>query len=279
MSRERWARLARKSHPLWQHPLLGAARIASSLFRVHMGHNLPAVELGGGIRVIADLGTPLGLSLYRYRPYLDRDLELIRTHLAPGEVFIDGGSNIGLYSLVAASCVGSEGHVFAFEPAPTARLSALRNIAASGFPQVTVLPYALYERWGWASFRLAPLGGGTSSLLPDTTVTGSKAGSREATATLSVMTARLDDVIPRALWPRVAMVKLDIEGAEVAALRGAVDMLQATRPVLLLEVVEGNLAMQGSCPEDLLDLVSDLGYQPAFEAAAEPNVLFLPTVD
>lgn len=278
MSGDRWSRLAKRDHPIWRQPLRGAARIVSSLVRIRIGHNPPTVQLGAGIRIIADLGTPLGLSLYRYRPYLDPDLELIRTYLASGDVFIDGGSNIGLYSLVAASCVGEKGHVFAFEPAPAVRVSALRNIATSGFPQVNVLPYALSEAAAWASFHVAPLGGGTSSLVPDKP-SGSSAESKESTAALRVMTARLDDVVPRALWPRVAMVKLDIEGAEVAALRGAVDMLQTAHPVLLLEVAEGNLAMQGSCADELLDLLSGLGYQAVAGAAAEPNVLFVFTVD
>lgn len=168
MSRARWDRISRNDHPLWRQPVLGAARIVSSLVRNRLGRNSPTVDLGVGIRVVADLSTPLGLSLYRYRPYLDPDLELVRSYLAPGDVFIDGGSNVGLYTLVAASCVGGEGHVFAFEPAPGVRLSTLRNVVTSGFPQVNVLPYALSEAWGWASFRVAPLEGGTSSLIPDT---------------------------------------------------------------------------------------------------------------
>lgn len=187
--------------------------------------------------------TPLGLSLYRYRPYLDPDLDLIRSYLSPGDVFVDGASNIGLYSLVAASCVGYDGHVFAFEPAPAVRLSAFRNIVASGFPQVNLLPYALSDRWAWASFHVSPLGGGTSSLIP---YTGSDSEGHESADTLSVVTAPLDDVVPRFLWRRVAMVKLDIEGAEVAGLRGSVNLLKAARPVLFLEVAEENLVMQGS---------------------------------
>lgn len=72
--------------------------------------------------------------------------------------------------------------------------------------------------------------------------------------------------------------ELDIEGAEVAALRGATELLRSARPALLLEVEERNLVIQGTCREELIGFVSDLGYR-AVAGAAQPNVLFLPTVD
>jgi hypothetical protein len=119
-----------------------------------------------------------------------------------------------------------------------------------------------------------PHEGGTSSLSPG----GAKPEPDQSSGadTVTVLTGRLDDILPRSLWPRVAMVKLDIEGAEVAALRGAAELLRSARPALLVEVVDDHLTRQGSGEAELADLLAGFGYLAVSGAAAPPNVLFLP---
>jgi FkbM family methyltransferase len=239
------------------------------------GRPLVDVPFGSEAHVIADLTTPLGLALYRYRSYNDPDLELIRVRLSAGDVFVDGGANIGLFSLIAAHCVGVDGHVYALEPAPRTRMSLCRNIGASGFTQVTVLPYALSDRWGSSQFSVMPHGGGTSSLSDE----GAKQTEDRCAGAqiVTVLTGRLDDIVPQVLWDRLTLIKLDVEGAEVSSLRGAQALLRFARPALLVEVVDEHLRTQGSSERELQDLLTDLGYRALPGAAATPNVLYLPS--
>ena len=97
-------------------------------------------------RLTVDLTTPLGLRLYRY-PYTEPEIELVRAILRPGDVFVDGGANIGLFSLVAASRVGPAGRVLAFEPASSTRAQLSRNVTLNRFDWIDVRPEALGELW------------------------------------------------------------------------------------------------------------------------------------
>ena len=65
--------------------------------------------------------------------------------LRHGDGFVDGGAHIGTYALLAASLVGSDGHVDCFEGAPTALARLCENIALNGFGNVTVHAAALSD--------------------------------------------------------------------------------------------------------------------------------------
>ena len=75
----------------------------------------------GRSRIIADLRTALGLGLYRYGGVTAPELALLRDRLGPGDTFVDGGANVGLFTLVAAARVGPAGRVISFEPAEHTR--------------------------------------------------------------------------------------------------------------------------------------------------------------
>ena len=87
--------------------------------------------------------------------------------LGPGDVFIDGGANIGLFTLVAADRVGAQGKVIAFEPGRAVRLRLIENVALNRLIQVEVVPAALSSQPGEAAFRVFDIGGaGLNHLAP-----------------------------------------------------------------------------------------------------------------
>jgi FkbM family methyltransferase len=77
--------------------------------------------------------------------------------------------------------------------------------------------------------------------------------------TLTVRCERLDDVLSDVVHPR--FVKIDVEGAEVLVLRGAQETLRAHRPLIAFEHGRGSVEYHGSGPEDVHQLLSDLGYE------------------
>lgn len=241
---------------------LAVARIGLSLVRLAARRDL--VEVGWlGNRIVADLRVPHGLELYRYgHTGADGDVEFVAGLLRPGDAFIDCGANDGLFTVAGSRAVGPSGLVVAFEPAPRLRANLERNLALNALAQAAVLPHAVSDQPGEASFVVTPGGGGHSSFAP--AIEGE---------TITVPTVALDAVLPLVGAKRVALVKMDVEGAEVAALRGAGTLLNEHRPLLFVEVEDAHLRRQRSSADELRQLLADHGYREA-DVSRPPNVLF-----
>lgn len=228
---------------------LALARIAVSLVR----RPIPALadaraSIGAGVRVRADLGTPLGLRLYRYG-FCDPEADVIRRLLAPGDVVIDGGANIGLFTLTAAAAVGPKGRVLACEPAGETMALLRANVKLNGFDWVELHERGLAEHSGVETLYTFGPGAGLSSFAP------AAEGRAE-----EIPIATLDEIAGPAFYG-VRLVKLDIEGAELRALQGGRRLLESARPVLMLEMEPDHLARQGASVEAIQELLSGLGYR------------------
>lgn len=144
--------------------------------------------------------------------------------LHPGDVFVDIGANIGVYTLVAAQRGAT---VYAFEPHLLNALHLQRNVAANGFnDRVVVVPMALYSESGATRFAYRSLDPGSSGHQCGTP--GDRVACEASTLKLS-----LDAILTAGLLPRLAcpaLIKIDVDGAELEILIGARDVLRS--PVL-----------------------------------------------
>lgn len=260
--------------------VVAAWRITKSLVLLrYRRSSMTIVDIGGAL-VHADLSTPLGLGLYRYGCRTIETRVLVRL-LRRNDVFIDGGANIGTFSLLAATVVGSRGRVIACEPSPQTMSLLKANTGLNGFDVIECHQVALSDQIGTAGFVVFDDAPGLASFAP--ALHGGKL--------IEVPTTTLDDLCARVSAP-VAVIKLDIEGAEVRALQGARSMLARDLPLVLLEVEPGHLSRQGSSVKDLRQALQPLGYeayairadarltriagpwQPA--AGASPNLVLAP---
>jgi FkbM family methyltransferase len=241
-------------NPAWRAaPLRTGLKVAASLVRRRSARLSRAIVRydDGRSSICADLRTPLGLGLYRYG-HRDEDIALVAQLLGRNDVFIDGGANIGLFTLVAAERVGPEGKVIAFEPARAVRLCLLENVVLNRFSQVEVLPFALSSSAGQASFRaFEPGSAGLNHLCPI-------AGEEGQVETVALTT--LDVVLLPSDRARLKLIKLDLEGAEHAALLGASQTLAELRPDLLIEVEPAHLLRMGTSADALKGLLQSYGY-------------------
>ncbi len=167
-------------------------------------------------------GPLLPADVVRARNYDRQTIEIAAKALAGAGNSIDAGANAGhiLKSLTKLSPMGSH---WAFEPIP--RFAArLRE----KFPNVTVEQLALSDHNGVEDFNFLPEDPAYSSLLkrPDL-----EAGME--VQSLHVDVRRLDDCIPLGL--PIAFIKIDVEGAEAAVLRGAAQLLGKFKPVVVFE--------------------------------------------
>lgn len=243
-------RFRRRSHGASLSPWSCAGRVAISLVRRRIpGHGpIPVVIDEHGTRIFADLSHPFGLSLFRYG-FSEPEARLIRRLLQPGDVFIDGGAHLGVFTLLAAQTVGASGRVIACEPVPE-NLQLLRaNVALNTFHWVETRAVALGE--GISTTDLFSFGSASAlgSFAPATL-----AGAER----VSVDVTTLDELV-RPIAERVSLVKLDIEGAEVLALRGAKELLRTT-PDFLIEVEPDHLGRQGATVSELRGIFADTGY-------------------
>ena len=160
-----------------------------------------------------------------------------------GDVVLDVGAHIGYFTLLASHMAGREGKVFAFEPLPLNLAYLNRHIRANRIENVRVFPAAVGYENSWQSFDLSG-GSGRGSL--------TEGGGKEL---LRVQVLSLDMLFEEGEIAGPDFVKMDIEGAEGKALKGARKMLEACRPVILLSV--HGQAVQEECEAFL----NELGYQ------------------
>ena len=181
---------------------------------------------------------------------LDREPEVTRAFLEllePGTLVVDGGAHWGLYSLMAglAGC-----QVVAFEPSAQNRDQLLTNLGRSGLSEsVDVRPEALWSDAGRLEFKDYEGPSWGLSMMAG-------AASQPDDASRFVPAVALDDL---KLSPRI--IKLDIEGAEAAALRGALHTLRHAAPTVLVEIHGARLERLGESAEMLQSMLTSAGYK------------------
>jgi len=191
---------------------------------------------------------------------------LLRRLLKPGMTFVDCGANLGYFTLAAARWVGPTGRVEAFEPDPTNRSRLIANIDNNREPAaqptrggaaidapIVVHPIAVADRAGEIDF-FHPEGGGFNHGMA-----GAFASAAPSSAKFSVPCVRLDALLSVA--PDV--VKIDIEGGELAALRGMEKLLTVNRPpTLIVESSPMSARLAGHEPAELFRTIRSI--QPAY---------------
>ena len=157
--------------------------------------------------------------------------------LRPGDVVYDIGANIGWYSLLAARTVGPSGTVLAFEPDLANADLVKRNAASNRFANVTVVPAAVSDQDGWATFLdKGSLMGRLDKDDDDAQAKRRASRDQRVNGSSPVPVISLDTWIRATGQPAPTMIKVDIEGAEIGALRGMADTLRTARPTLIIEL-------------------------------------------
>ena len=188
----------------------------------------------------------------RYEP---NEFCVLDRALLPGMTFVDVGANMGLYSLFAAKKVLPQGWVLALEPSSREYELLKRNVQLNGLQNVRALRVAASDRSGTAELLIAPLKNAGHNTL------GAFGYDTALERKEVVPLERLDDVMRKEGVQRVEVIKIDVEGAELLVLRGAVETLRRFHPLLLLELSERTLRHQGSSAREVLDFLKREGYR------------------
>lgn len=166
-----------------------------------------------------------------------------------GDTVVDVGANIGAITAFAAARVGASGRVVALEPARD-NLAVLReNVAANGFTHVSIVDAAAGRAPGTRQFYQRGKVSAVNSLFRESCY-------GEVTAVSNVEVVRLDDIVE----PPVALVKIDVEGAELDVLGGMPRLLAQPRLTLVAEWHPELQRAAGYAPDELPKTLLSAGF-------------------
>jgi FkbM family methyltransferase len=179
--------------------------------------------VGAGLLFDNSGGYP-GYSLGTTEP---EEQEAFERLVCEGMTVFNAGANIGFHAVILARLVGPSGHLVCFEPFPQSAAAVRRNLELNGFSdRAKVVESAVSDAEGEAVLSLH---GGTAEF------SISKPRSRDADGEIKVSTVSLDGVASSfGLVPQV--ITLDIEGAEIDALRGSSELIAKYRPTFVIEL-------------------------------------------
>lgn len=204
-------------------------------------------EVHGGGRVRLRYRETLGLSTILYGPFEKQELEYVCRRVPAGSSVIDVGANVGLYTVALGVAVGPGGKVHAIEPLPSNIRRLKENLAENRLVNVQVHGVAVAETESEVNLQLADD--------PAYASTEEVTESRGTGKAIRVRALPLDSLWEGAGKPVITVVKLDVEGGELAALRGARRIMETSHPLLLVE------AQTASRLEGLENLLVPLGYR------------------
>jgi len=212
-----------------------------------------------GIQWQLDLREGIDLAIYLFGYFEYETVRAYRRLLKPGNTVLDIGANIGAHTMHLARCVSPTGKVIAFEPTAYAYNKLRQNIALNpllaGLIQAeqimlvnsddTQVKPQLYSSW-----QIHDAVAGTHP----------KHGGR-LMDTIGARNTMLDRYIDEHKPGTISLIKLDVDGHECQVLRGARELLERDKPVLLMEIMPYGLDEAGASLDELLTILAAHGYK------------------
>jgi FkbM family methyltransferase len=241
----------------WDNPLL-AFQLRREIWKYFQKRKqqVPIViHWHGGLRLHLYLSNDISKQLYIAGCFEPNEFALLDKVLAPGMTFVDAGANEGLFTLFAAQRVGPTGQVWAFEPSQREFLRLRRNLQLNQLGNVRTFQLALADYNGDTEMKIAADEHSGQNTL------GDFAYPIEIVRRERVTTGRLDDLVQRECLRQLDVLKLDVEGAELSVLTGASGILRQQRPLLLLELNDKALRLQGSSGAAVVEYLRAFDYE------------------
>lgn len=166
--------------------------------------------------------TYVGRSFDLYGEYAEDEMGLLANFVRPGQAVMDIGANIGAHTIFFAKQVGPEGRVVAFEPQRQVFQTLCANVTLNGLNNVLTFHAGAADKTGMATIPV-----------PDYAQDGNFGG-------ISMLGAQNGEPVQVMMLDQVgfgglSLIKIDVEGMELAVLMGAAKTIETHKPVLYLE--------------------------------------------
>jgi len=177
----------------------------------------------------------------------------VKKFLRPGMVFVDVGAHLGEYTILGASMVQAAGRVHAFEARPDTFEILARNIQLNEVRNVAAQACGVWKDEGFCEFEKTP-DPSVSALRPN-------AVAGDGRSLVRVKTISLDHYFSDSKLSKPALIKIDVEGAELQVLKGARSLLSSPEaPVVIVEYGPANTVAFGYRAGEVCDFLKELGY-------------------
>lgn len=174
-----------------------------------------------------------GRGIYIYKDAIEPEFEYLEQFLDTKGVFVDVGSNTGIYTIKAAKHFCKNGTILAIEPFPDILATLFKSIEANGFTNVRLRNFCAGEHTGSATLWMNRNQPNSFSLVKR----------EEIASCLSTLTVALDDLFVWERLNRLDYLKIDVEGAEEQVLAGAKKIIEKYRPIIQIEITFNDISI------------------------------------
>jgi FkbM family methyltransferase len=198
----------------------------------------------------------ISVSLYVYDNFENTNRKFWDDLIKPGMTVFDIGANWGVYSVAAKRLLGSDGNLVSFEPNKNEYSKLNKNLSLNkgGMSHVTLVNSAVGDSDGSAIFYMPPEYKGAYGSLGRPKID-------EDCEAIEVKITKLDSYINENSISALDVIKIDVEGAEIKVLTGAIETLKKFSPVILMEVSDKRTIVFGYKARELCDFLLDIGYK------------------
>ncbi|MEZ5528807.1 MAG: FkbM family methyltransferase [Porticoccaceae bacterium] len=215
-----------------------------------------------GIKYLLWANEDIGKRMIVQRQYEQGEMRAFAQLVRPGDVCVDVGGNVGIYSLNFAKLCTPTGRVYVVEPISRNRLVIMLAAEINSLPNISVFPYALSSGEGEVELEIPSVDGAYAFIRP--------VGASGAPGTTKIRSLAFSKLLEEEHIERVDILKIDVEGAEKLVLDGALEVLadKCKRPrVMMIELVDEFLGRYGSTVAEVLSIMGGIGYSAYYADA------------
>jgi FkbM family methyltransferase len=196
--------------------------------------------------------------LYFLGKYEEKELRFLENSLRAGDVFVDIGANIGLFSLVASGFVKEAGKVYAFEPFSSNFTRLVNHISQNDITNIVAEKLAITS--DKSSISLKGFNDGLNSGMISEFYAGDNMEETVSSTSETVPATSLDNYKGLHISQPIRFIKMDIEGGEYNALQGMQSILTTDRPMLLIELDDRLLVKAGTSAKAIEEWLTGFNY-------------------
>jgi FkbM family methyltransferase len=218
---------------------------------------LDLATLGTGMkRTINGHKVRLPTRFYRFFPdnYESENFQFFFSSCKKGDTVLDFGAHIGLFAAMASKAVGSSGIVYAFEPSPSTNQLLQKTVKinnASGI--IKTFQKAVGGSVGKTTFFVSDGQADNANSLVNYKEDRPFHG-------IEIEVTTIDEFVKEQQLTKVDFIKIDVEGAEYDALKGAAETFKKFKPKSILAIHPEPVKAKSDSLEAIYDLVVALGY-------------------
>ena len=232
-------------------------RLARILYNYesHSTHGIELVVplLGDGLACSINTKDIIGWCIFFFGEYEKGTNHVLAEYVKKGHVVLELGANLGSETLIVSRLVGSEGHVYGFEPNPYTFKRLQRNIEINGISNVDIYELAIGENNTEIYFNIYPENSSNPGM-------SSKYVENPCTKKINVKQVTIDSFMQQHNITKLDFLKLDIQGAEIDALNGARNTIAKYRPIIFAEAYSEEQVAHNHT-QQMYDMLMAYGYK------------------